>query len=44
MPTRRMQEIGFKVAASKLEELTAFQRQESARWRRVVQARNVTPG
>ncbi|RKK02122.1 tripartite tricarboxylate transporter substrate binding protein [Pseudoroseomonas wenyumeiae] len=41
---RRMAEIGFEVVASKPEEFTAFQRQEIARWRQVVQAGNITPG
>ncbi|MCG7363277.1 tripartite tricarboxylate transporter substrate binding protein [Roseomonas sp. ACRSG] len=42
--TRRMKEIGFEVVASRPEEFAAFQREEIARWRRVVQAGNITPG
>jgi tripartite-type tricarboxylate transporter receptor subunit TctC len=42
--TRRMTEIGFEVVASQPEAFTAFQREEIARWRRVVQAGNITPG
>jgi tripartite-type tricarboxylate transporter receptor subunit TctC len=42
--TRRMAEIGFEVVASQPEAFAAFQREEIARWRRVVQAGNITPG
>lgn len=42
--TRRMREIGFEVVASRPEEFATFQHEEIARWRRVVQAGNITPG
>ena len=38
---RRMEEIGFEVVASTPAEFAAFQGQEIARWRRVVQAGNI---
>lgn len=42
--TKRMDEIGFEVVASRPEQFAAFQREEIARWKRVVQAGNITPG
>ena len=41
--TRRMDEIGFEVVASTPAEFVAFQAAEIARWKRVVEAGNITP-
>ena len=41
--TAKMAEIGFEVVANSPEEFAAFQGQEIARWKHVVQAGNITP-
>ncbi|WP_338665058.1 tripartite tricarboxylate transporter substrate binding protein [Pararoseomonas sp. SCSIO 73927] len=41
--TRRMDEIGFEVVASTPAEFVAFQANEIARWKRVVEAGNIAP-
>ncbi|MBB5694153.1 Bug family tripartite tricarboxylate transporter substrate binding protein [Muricoccus pecuniae] len=40
---RRMDELGFEVVASTPAQFSAFQRGEIERWKRVVQAGNITP-